>query len=38
MVEQIRTLSKSRLGKKLGTLSARDAALLRRVITELYGA
>lgn len=37
MVEQIRTISKSRVGKKLGTLSTRDAALLRRVITELYG-
>lgn len=37
MVEQIRTLSKSRVGKKLGALSTRDAALLRRVITELYG-
>ena len=37
MVEQIRTISKSRVGKKLGTLSMGDAALLRRVITELYG-
>jgi len=37
MVEQIRTVSKSRVGKKLGALSTRDAALLRRVITELYG-
>jgi Growth inhibitor len=37
MVEQIRAISKSRVGKKLGTLSTRDAALLRRVITELYG-
>jgi mRNA interferase MazF len=36
-VEQIRTISKQRLGRKLGTLSTRDAALLRRVITELYG-
>ena len=37
MVEQIRAIAKSRVGKKLGTLSTRDAALLRRVITELYG-
>ena len=37
MVEQIRAISKSRVGKRLGTLSTRDAALLRRVITELYG-
>jgi mRNA interferase MazF len=36
-VEQIRTISKLRLGRKLGTLSTRDAAMLRRVITELYG-
>ena len=37
MIDQIRAISKSRVGKKLGTLSARDAALLRRAITELYG-
>jgi mRNA interferase MazF len=37
MVEQIRTISKTRIGKKLGSLSARDATVLRRVITELYG-
>jgi mRNA interferase MazF len=36
-VEQIRTISKLRLGKKLGTLSKRDATILRRLITELYG-
>jgi mRNA interferase MazF len=37
MVEQIRTISKQRLGKKLGTLSTRDASMLRRTISELYG-
>ena len=36
-VDQIRTISKSRLGKKLGVLSAADAGLLRRLITEMYG-
>ena len=36
-VEQIRTISKSRIGKKLGSLSTREATVLRRVITELYG-
>ena len=36
-VEQIRTISKQRLGKKLGTLSTRDSSMLRRLITELYG-
>ena len=34
--DQIRTVSKSRLGKKLGSLSARDAAALRRVLGEMY--
>jgi mRNA interferase MazF len=37
MVEQIRTISKRRVGKKLGALSTREASMLRRVITELYG-
>ena len=32
-----RPLSKKRLGRKLGALSERDAATLRRVITEMYG-
>lgn len=36
-VDQIRTVSKSRLGKKLGALSAADAGQLRRLITEMYG-
>ncbi len=36
-VDQIRTISKSRLGKKLGTLAAADASQLRRLITEMYG-
>jgi len=37
-VDQIRTVSKSRLGEKIGSLSTVDAATLRRVITEMYGA
>ena len=36
-VDQIRTISKSRLGRKLGTLSDKDASALRRLITEMYG-
>lgn len=36
-VDQIRTISKKRLRRKLGALSERDAATLRRVITEMYG-
>jgi mRNA interferase MazF len=36
-VDQIRTISKSRLGKKLGVLSATEAGQLRRLITEMYG-
>jgi len=36
-VDQIRTVSKARLGKKLGALSAKDASALRRLITEMYG-
>ncbi|MGI8546334.1 MAG: type II toxin-antitoxin system PemK/MazF family toxin [Gemmatimonadaceae bacterium] len=35
--DQIRTISKSRLDRRLGTLSARDAAALRRLLTEMYG-
>jgi mRNA interferase MazF len=36
-VDQIRTVSKKRLGEKLGSLSKDEAAVLRRVITEMYG-
>ena len=36
-VDQIRTISKARLGKKIATLSAKDASALRRLITEMYG-
>ena len=36
-VDQIRTISKARLGKKLGALSENDARALRRLITEMYG-
>ena len=35
--DQIRTVSKSRLGAKLGVLSAADAGSLRRLLTEMYG-
>ena len=36
-VDQIRTISKQRLKRKLDALSESDAAALRRVITEMYG-
>ena len=36
-VDQIRTVSKVRLGDKIGSLSKGEAAGLRRVITEMYG-
>lgn len=36
-VDQIRTISKRRLGRTLDSLSEADAAALRRVITEMYG-
>ena len=36
-VDQIRTISKARIGKKLGALSETDARALRRLITEMYG-
>jgi mRNA interferase MazF len=36
-VDQIRGVSKSRIGAKLGTLSDKDAGALRRLITEMYG-
>ena len=35
--DQIRTVSKSRLEKKLGSLSGKDAAALRRLLGEMYG-
>ena len=36
-VDQIRTISKQRLGHKLDDLSESEASALRRVITEMYG-
>jgi len=36
-VDQIRAVSKSRLGKKLGTLTDSEAGTLRRLITEMNG-
>lgn len=36
-VDHIRSISKARLGKKVGTLSAANAAALRRLIVEMYG-
>ena len=36
-VDQIRTISKSRLGRRIGILSDDDARSLRRIITEMYG-
>ena len=36
-VDQIRTVSKERLGRKLNALDARAAAQLRRLIAEMYG-
>lgn len=36
-VDQIRTLDKSRIGEKLGSLSDKEAAALRRLISEMYG-
>jgi mRNA interferase MazF len=36
-VDQIRTISKVRLGKSMGSLSAEEASVLRRLITEMYG-
>lgn len=36
-VDHIRSISKSRIGKKLGTLPDAKAAALRRLITEMYG-
>ncbi len=36
-VDQIRAISKQRLGNRLDRLSAEEAAQLRRIITEMYG-
>jgi mRNA interferase MazF len=36
-VDQIRTVSKGRLGNKIGELTAMEAADLRRLITQMYG-
>jgi mRNA interferase MazF len=36
-VDQIRTISKNRLVKRLDDLSALDAARVRRLIVEMYG-
>lgn len=36
-VDQIRTISKSRLGPRMGSLSEEEASALRRLITEMYG-
>ena len=36
-VDQIRTISKERLGRRLDELEPATAMLLRRLITEMYG-
>lgn len=36
-VDQIRTISKQRLRRRLDRLSAEEAIQLRRIITEMYG-
>ena len=36
-VDQIRTVAKPRLGRKIGALAGEDAAALMRLITEMYG-
>lgn len=36
-VDQIRTISKQRLGRRLDKLSTDEALQLRRIITEMYG-
>ncbi len=36
-VDQIRTVSKARLGSKMGALTPAEAGSLRRLITEMYG-
>ena len=37
-VDHIRSIAKDRMGNKLGALSAKEAAALRRVIAEMYAA
>lgn len=36
-VDQIRTISKTRVGRRLGSLTDDEARALRRLITEMYG-
>lgn len=36
-VDQIRTISKTRLGRRIGELEDQEALTLRRIITEMYG-
>ena len=36
-VDQIRTVSKTRLGSKIGTLSDEEGSALRRLISEMFG-
>ncbi len=36
-VDQIRTISKSRLGARIGALSSQESRALRLLITEMYG-
>ncbi|MBI1795572.1 MAG: type II toxin-antitoxin system PemK/MazF family toxin [Candidatus Eisenbacteria bacterium] len=36
-VDHIRSVSKARLGDRIGVLNKSEAAALRRVITEMYG-
>ncbi len=36
-VDQIRTVSRERIGKRIGLISGTAAASLRHVITEMYG-
>jgi mRNA interferase MazF len=36
-VDRIRTVSKARLGRRLGALSNEETGALRRLITEMYG-
>ena len=36
-VDQIRVISKSRLGRKIASLSAKDGLALRLLVNEMYG-
>ena len=36
-VDQIRTISRTRLKERIDHLSSNEASLLRRIITEMYG-